>query len=84
MAQKRGRLDFKNEADEVALLFVKEKELWKKERLQTLKLLIETELSYVEVVEIVGKAPSSVKKWAAMFREGGLAHLTCAWQRRRS
>lgn len=75
MAQKRGRLDFKNEADEVASLFVKEKELWKKERLQTLKLLLETSLSYAEVAEIVGKAPSSVKKWAAMFREGGLDQL---------
>lgn len=75
MAQKRGRLDFKNEADEVASRFLKEKELWKKERLQTLKLLLETELSYAEVADIVGKAPSSVKKWAAMFREGGLAQL---------
>jgi len=72
MARKRGRLDFKNEADEVASRFVKEKELWKKERLQTLKLLLETELSYAEVAEIVGKDPSSVTKWARMFRQGGL------------
>ena len=75
MARKRSRLDFKNEADEVALRFVKEKELWKKERLQALKLLLETELSYAEVAEIVGKDPSSVTKWAGMFRKGGLDSL---------
>jgi len=75
MGQKRGRLDFKNEADEVASRFVKEKDLWKKERLQALKLLLETELTYVEVAEIVGKDPSSITKWAGMFRQGGLKAL---------
>lgn len=75
MARKRGRLDLKNEAQEVASRFSKEKIIWKKERLQTLKLLLETELSYAEVAEIVGKDPSSVKKWARMFREGGLESL---------
>ena len=72
MARKRSKLDFKNEANEVALRFIKEKELWKKERLQALKLLLETELSYAEVAEIVGKDPSSIKKWAGMFRKDGL------------
>ena len=75
MAKKRGRLDFRNEAEEVASRFLKEKELWKKERLQSIKLLIETELSYAEVAEIVGKDPSSIKKWAAIFRQGGLELL---------
>ena len=72
MPRKRARLDFKNEADEVASRFLKEKELWKKERLQALKLLLETDLSYLEVSEIVGRDPNSVKKWASLFREGGL------------
>ncbi len=75
MAKKRSRLDFKNEAGEVALRFRKEKDLWKKERLQAIKLLLETKLSYAEVAEIIGKDPSSVKKWAGMFRQGGLALL---------
>jgi len=72
MGRKRGRLDFKNEADEVASRFTKEKEIWKKERLQALKLLLETEFSYAEVAQIVGKDPSSISKWARMFRKGGL------------
>jgi len=50
----------------------KEKTLWKKERLQTIKLLLETELSYDEVAEIVGRHSSRVRKWVAVFREGGI------------
>ena len=42
MPRKRARLDFKNEADEVASRFLKEKELWKKERLQALKSILPT------------------------------------------
>ena len=45
MARKRAQLDYRNEANEVAMLFGKEKEVWKKERLQTLKLLLETDKS---------------------------------------
>ena len=59
MARKRGQLDFKNESDQVVSLFRKEKELWKKERLQAIKLLLETELSYEKVADAVGKDPSS-------------------------
>lgn len=75
MARKRAQLDFKNEADEVVKLFKSEKIQWKKERLQTIKLLLETEMSYVEVSRIVGKDPSRVKAWAKIFRDGGLASL---------
>jgi len=75
MARKRGQLDFKNESDQVVSLFRKEKELWKKERLQAIKLLLETELSYEKVADAVGKDPSSIMKWAKMFRDGGLAQL---------
>ena len=75
MAKKRARLDFKNEAPEVTSRFRKEKELWKKERLQTLKLLLETDQSYAQVAEIVGRHPSRVKLWAKLFREGGIQSL---------
>ena len=75
MALTRGKLDYNNEADEVASRFRREKTLWKKERLQTLKLLLETDQSYKEVAEIVGKHPSRVKAWAKLFRTGGLGAL---------
>jgi len=75
MGRKRGRLDFKNEAEEVASRFKKEKTQWKKERLQAIKLLLETEMSYVEIAAIVGRDPSRLSAWAKLFREGGLASL---------
>ena len=75
MARKRGRLDFKNEASQVASLFKKETVGWKKERLQALKLLLETNKSYVEVAQIVSRSPSRVKAWAKAFRDGGLQTL---------
>lgn len=75
MARKRAQLDFKNEADEVSRLFKSEKVLWKKERLQTIKLLLETEMSYADVSNIIGKDPSRIKFWAKLFRDGGLASL---------
>lgn len=75
MAKKRGRLDFKNEAPEVSKRFRTEKVVWKKERLQAMKLLLETDQSYAEVAEIVGKAPSRIKEWTKQFREGGIRQL---------
>lgn len=75
MAKKRSRLDHRNEAGDVVSQFASQKVVWKKERLQTIKLLLETELTYEEVAGIVGRHPSRVKKWAKDFREGGLAAL---------
>lgn len=75
MGRKRGRIDFKNEAEEVAIRFKSEKTQWKKERLQAIKLLLETELSFAQVAFIVGKAPSRVNAWTKSFREGGLSRL---------
>ncbi len=75
MGRKRGRIDFKNEAEEVATRFKSEKIQWKKERLQLIKLLLETEMSLAEVAPIVGRAPSRVKAWVKSFREEGLAKL---------
>jgi len=49
--------------------------MWKKERLQTIKLLLETNHSYAEVAEMVGRHPSRVKEWAKQFRLGGLDQL---------
>jgi len=42
MGRKRGQLDLKNETKEVASRFKKEKTLWKRERLQAIRLLLET------------------------------------------
>jgi transposase len=75
MGRKRAKLDLKNEAGEVVSLFKTERTLWKKERLQAIKLLLETDKSYAEISEIVGKSPSRVKEWAKQFREGGLDNL---------
>lgn len=75
MGRKRGRIDFKNEAEEVATRFKSEKIQWKKERLQVIKLLLETEMSLAEVASIVGRSPSRVKAWVKSFREDGLAKL---------
>ena len=75
MGRKRGRIDYNNEATEVAMLFKSEKIQWRKERLQAIKLLLETEMSYAEVSSIVGKVPSVVKDWTKLFREGGLDAL---------
>lgn len=75
MGRKRGKLDFKNEANEVAKTFKTEKILWKKERLQAIKLLLETEMSYIEIASIIGKDPSRIKAWSRLFREDGLDAL---------
>ncbi len=75
MASKRGKLDLLNEVDEVLFRFTKEKVLWKKERLQAIKLLLQTDDSYAKVASILGRHPSRVKLWAKLFREGGLAKL---------
>ena len=53
----------------------KEKEQWKKERLQSIKLLLESEKWYAEVASIVGKHPSRIKEWAKVFRNDGLTGL---------
>ena len=75
MARKRGRLDFLNEAAEVARQYRHEKTVWKKERLLTIKLLLETEKTEAEVAAIVGRARSRVQVWAKLFREKGMAGL---------
>ena len=75
MARPRGKLDYKNEADEVAKRFKSEKTVWRKERLQSIKLLLETALSYAEVADLVGRHPSRVKEWAKQFRLGGIDQL---------
>ena len=67
IARKRGRLDFLNEATEVARLYWYEKTAWKKERLLTIKFLLETEKTEFEVAEIVGRARSRVQAWAKLF-----------------
>lgn len=75
MARSRSRLDFKNEAPEVIRRFRKEKEQWKKERLQTIMLLLESDRSYAEVAQIVGRHTSRVNEWAKQFRIGGIDQL---------
>ena len=75
MAKKRKRLDCRAEADEVIRLYRVEKQVWKKERLQVIKLLLETEKSDQEVADIVGKARSCIQSWTKLFREGGLESL---------
>ena len=75
MARKRGRLDFKNEAQQLVRQFKTENTGWKRERLQALKLLLETEMSYDQVAQIVGRHTSRVKVWANTFRNGGLDAL---------
>lgn len=75
MGRHRGKLDYKNEAVEVAVRFKSEKTVWKKERLQAIKLLLETPLSYAEVSQIIGKAPSRIKEWTKQFRLGGIDQL---------
>lgn len=61
MGRHRGKLDYRNEAADVAVRFKSEKTVCKKERLQAIKLLLETSLSYAEVSKIIGKAPSRIK-----------------------
>lgn len=75
MGRHRGKLDFKNESADVAVRFKSEKTVWKKERLQAIKLLLETPLSYAEVSKIIGKAPSRIKEWTKQFRLGGIDQL---------
>lgn len=75
MARKRGRLDYRDESDEVVRLYRCEKEVWKKERLQTIKLFLETDKTDQEVADIVGRCRSRVQVWAKLFREGGIEGL---------
>lgn len=75
MARKRGRIDYLNEADEVARLYRSEKEAWKKERLLAIKLLLETDKTLEQVADIVGRARSRIQVWVKKFREGGIVSL---------
>ncbi len=75
MAKNRGRLDFKNEADEVVSRCRKEDKAWKKERLQTVRLLLETDKSYEEIAGIMGRHLSRIKEWAKQFQIGGINQL---------
>ncbi len=75
MARKRGKIDNRNEADKVILLYKNEKVAWKKERLLAIKLLLETDKSYDEIAEIVGRARSRIQVWTKTFRDKGLAGL---------
>lgn len=75
MPRKRGRLDYRDEADEVVRLCRYEKEVWRKERLQTIKLFLETDKTDQEVADIVGRSRSRVQVWAKKFREGGIQSL---------
>jgi transposase len=75
MGKKRARLDLNNEAPEVVSRLRTEKEPWKKERLRTIKLLLETDQSYEEVASIIGRHPSRIKEWARCFRDGGITRL---------
>ena len=54
---------------------VKRKKFGRKSAFSLSRLLLETNKSYAEVAQIVGKAPSSIKKWAKAFREKGLSGL---------
>lgn len=75
MARTRGRLDFFNQADEVVVQYRKVKVAWKKERLLTIKLLLETNKTEREVAEIVGRSRTRVQSWARAFRNEGIEGL---------
>lgn len=75
MARRRGKLDQKNESQEVVNRYRNEKVAWKKERLLAIKLLLETERTYQEVADIVGRARSIVQVWAKTFQDGGIESL---------
>ena len=75
MPHKRAPIDLLNQAHLVISLYGKEKEAWKKERLLTLKLLLQTENTYKEVAAIVGRADSRVREWTRLYREGGVEGL---------
>ena len=72
MARQRQKLDNRGEIEEVRKLFRSVKEVWKKERLQSILLLLDTNNSFAEVASIVGRHPSRVMAWAKVFREEGL------------
>ena len=85
MARPRAKLDYHNSATEVVNQYRLEKNVWKKERLLAIKLLMETDQSYQEVANIIGRARSIVQVWAKAFQDGGLdALLTSRLISRRS
>jgi transposase len=75
MARKRSRLDFKNEASKVRALLKSTREVWQKNRLQGIDLLLRTDQTYEQVADIIGCHESSVRSWAKSFRSGGLDQL---------
>lgn len=75
MPRKRAKIDNHNEADEVLRLYQKEKIVWRKERLLTIKLLLQSDKSYDEIAKIVGRTRSSILAWTATFRATGLTGL---------
>jgi len=75
MARKRAQLDFKNEASQIRELLKTTKEVWKKDRLLGIDLLLRTDQTYEAVAETIGCHESSVRTWAKTFRQGGLKEL---------
>lgn len=75
MAKPRAKLDNLNEAQQVVDQYKSEKIGWKKERLLAVKLLLETQKSYKEVADIMGRSRSQVQLWAKAFQDGGLKVL---------
>ena len=75
MARPRKKLDCSDEYADVLRLFKDEQEVWKKERLQVIKLLLETPKSYQEVADIVGRSRRIIIEWVKNFREGGISKL---------
>jgi len=75
MPRLRQPIDTRGEAEEAKRRFKTVKEAWKKQRLQTILLLLETDKSFKEVAELVHSHPSWIKRMAKLFREEGLEAL---------
>ena len=75
MAEIRRKLIFHEDLEKVKKEERLTTEKWQKERLQAIRLLSDSKMSYLRVSELVGRSAKQIKVWSKKFIEGGIDSL---------
>lgn len=75
MGRPRKRLDTHKEAGLIAALEKAEQTVWKRQRLQAVRLGVEGELTYEQIAKFTGHCLDTIRRWFDAFRQGGVEKL---------
>jgi len=75
MSRPRERLDKHEQAKQITKLEKQEREGWRRERLQVIRLGVEGELTYEQIACVTGRCMDTVRRWFNAFRTGGVEQL---------